>query len=412
MSRIVFSLGLVLCLALGTAWAQEPSEATPEGPSGGVGAARGRLSAGRPAPWQPLERPAPTQPTVRRPDRPTVRRPSREPPGQRLPTPPVRRPAGEAGPPYETLVCHLENTPAVDVANTLNELLGGLLAVGQLRSEVLVVPEPVTNSLLISGAPRDLEEATRLVRELDRRPASVRVEVLIVEVQQNGKPAARSPERSPGEDALGPAWEGWDFGQPPEGRNAVARLLGEPGGARPGESNRAVRQRLAALGDSGQLTIFSRPQITALDNQPAHIRVGRKMPIPRATATTREGARTTSVAYEQVGVIVGITPRISRGGRVTMEINVEKSGLGPAAPGGYPSVAAGDSDSANVAARSAGDRGSPTDGMPQTETITLQTTVNLADGESTVIGGLAVESQPRRSKLVIVVTPHIIPPTD
>ena len=46
--------------------------------------------------------------------------------------------------------------------------------------------------------------------------------------------------------------------------------------------------------------------------------------------------------------------------------------------------------------------------LPPIETTTLQTTVNVADGESTVIGGLTVESGPRHAKLLIVVTPHII----
>ena len=400
MSRVAFSLAFVLCIACSPAWAQDLPGTTPDQPGEDLGGADVRSGAAVPAARQPAEPPIRRQPTARRPGQPPVGRPGGQPAGPQPEPPPVRRPAGVAVPPYETLVCPLENAPATDVGSTLNNLLRSLGMLEQLRSEVVVVPEVISNSLVISATPEDLEKVTRLVRQLDRPRPSVRVEVLIAEVQQDGQPTAGSPERSSGDDGLGAAWEGWDFSQQPGGRNAVARFLDEPGGARPGASNTAVRQRLAALEDSGQLKIVSRPQITTLDNQPAFIHVGRKIPVTRASATTAAGARTTSMAYEEVGVIVGITPRISRGGRVAMEINVEKSGLGSTAPGGYPGVAAGASDPGNVPR------------PPQNESIRLQTTVNLADGESTVIGGLAVESQPRQSKLVIVVTPHVIPPKE
>jgi type II secretory pathway component GspD/PulD (secretin) len=193
----------------------------------------------------------------------------------------------------------------------------------------------------------------------------------------------------------------------------VAKLLEQLGGASPGGSETAVPRRIRALAGSGQLKILNRAEVTTLDSQPAYIHVGRRIPVTRSTATTAAGGRTMSVSYEDTGVIVGITPRISRGGRVAMEINVEKSGLGSAVPGGggyeqmpnpptarFPGGPPGPPDPGNVPR------------PPQNESIRLQTTVNLADGESTVIGGLAVESQPRQSKLVIMVTPHVIPPKD
>jgi general secretion pathway protein D len=299
------------------------------------------------------------------------------------------------------LVCPLENAPAQDVSSTLNNLLRSLGMLGQLRSEVVIVPDVITNSLVISATPEDLEKVTPLVRQLDRPQPSVRVEVLIAEVQQAGQPTAGPPKPPSGDDGLGAAWEGWDFGQQPGERNALARLRDEPGRAKSGDSNTAVRRRLAALAGSGQLRILNRAQVTTLDNQPAFIHVGRRIPVPRSTATTAAGARTMSMSYEDTGVIVGVTPRISRGGRVAMEINVEKSGLGSTARGGNPGGSPGGApDPGNVAR------------PPQNDSIRLQTTVNLADGESTVIGGLAVESQPRQSRLVIMVTPHVIPPKD
>lgn len=367
MSKVVFSLALVFCVAFGTVCAQDAFEAKPDQPSDDVARAKARLRVAKP----PMKEP--------------VRGSSRRQPGVRG----IQRPAPQEGPPHERLLCRLDNAPAMDVANTLNTLLRALRDVGQLRGEVVIVPDMITNSLLISATPKDLEEVSRLIGELDRRPPSVRVELLIAEVQQRGRPGTARPARSSAADPRGALWEGWE--RPPGRPKAAAVLLGESGGPERSKSDQGLRQRLRALQGSGQLKILSRPQITTLNNQPAMILVGQKIPVLRP-ARSKESTKAATLAYEKVGLTVGLTPRISPRGRVTMEIDVEKSELGSPAQ----SVMAGVLESGRALR------------LPRIETTTLQTTVNVADGESTVIGGLTVESGPRHSKLLIVLTPHII----
>ena len=66
-----------------------------------------------------------------------------------------------------------EAQQAVDVGLSPYELLD---------REVIVVPEIVSNSLLISATPRYYEEMIGVVRRLDEAPAQVIIQVLIVEV--------------------------------------------------------------------------------------------------------------------------------------------------------------------------------------------------------------------------------------
>ncbi len=374
MSRFLFTLALVLCAGFGAAWAQEGSRARSSQPGGSLAEARALSRVARPG----APGPARGRSAARQTPRPTPGQPAEQRPRLQL---------DPDAPPHKRLVFRLENAPASDVANTLSKLLDELRDVGQLPNAIILLPEPVTNSLVISAAPEDLEQIAELVGQLDQRPQSVRVELLIAEVQQKGKPRTLARKRSSGNAGRKTRW---GRGKQPARPSAAVKLPAEAGGPERSKSNQGVRRQLRALQGGGQLKILNRTQITTLDNQPAHIHIGQKIPVFR-TAGTKEGARTT-VAYEDVGLKVGIWPRISPNGRVTMEINVEKSELGPPSEG----VPAGVLPSGKVVR------------LPRIETTTLQTTVNVADGESTVIGGLTVESGPHRSKLIILVTPHIV----
>ncbi|HOM16167.1 MAG TPA: secretin N-terminal domain-containing protein, partial [Thermoguttaceae bacterium] len=96
----------------------------------------------------------------------------------------------------KSLVYRLRNAPASDVANALNEFLrserqvqqaapGLVSAFEQIEREVVVVPEIVSNSLIVSATPRFYDEIVRLIEDLDKRPPMVLIQVLIAEVTLN-----------------------------------------------------------------------------------------------------------------------------------------------------------------------------------------------------------------------------------
>jgi general secretion pathway protein D len=96
----------------------------------------------------------------------------------------------------QNAVYRLKNSPAIAVAAAVNEFLRSerqvqlaapqtLNLFEQIESEVVVVPEPVSNTLIISATPRFYEEILQLVEQLDAQPAQVVIQVLIGEVMLN-----------------------------------------------------------------------------------------------------------------------------------------------------------------------------------------------------------------------------------
>jgi type IV pilus assembly protein PilQ len=156
--------------------------------------------------------------------------------------------------------------------------------------------------------------------------------------------------------------------------------------------------------------IQAEPTITTLDNRPAEILVGDRVPI-RVIDVSAQGGGTTNVPratvrFEQTGITLRVTPHVTANRQILMEVHAERSNVRPA----------------------------PVDiGFTfQTQQADNQILVN--DGETAVIGGLTVtevtetksgipflvdlpivgklfgfssQSENRRD-LLILITPHII----
>ncbi len=181
-------------------------------------------------------------------------------------------------------------------------------------------------------------------------------------------------------------------------------------------SNESVSVLIRALQESQRLEVLGRPQIMTLDNQPAFIQIGKR--VPRITGTqVNQIGQANSIELVNVGLILGVTPRISPEGMVVMEIDAEKSDVGPEAEGIPVSI------SGNTVIRS-----------PAFNTTMAQTTVSARDGETIVLGGLITRStgkvqrkvpyladvpvlgnlfkyhntQNKRTELLIILTPHVV----
>ncbi len=95
-----------------------------------------------------------------------------------------------------------------------------------------------------------------------------------------------------------------------------------------------------------------------------------------------------------VGLILGVTPRINvKEGIVVLQVDAEESQMGPEKEGVALSAA---SDKAVRSARII-------------DAITVQTTVMIPDGKTIILGSVARQGKTEK-ELVIILTPHIIPP--
>ncbi len=384
----------------------------------------------------------------------------------------------------KSTVYQLKNSPAVDVALAINEFLRSKRVVEnaspgsnnpfeQLEKEVVVVPEPVQNKLILSATPRYYDEISRLIEQLDEQPPQVMIQVLIAEITlgdtdefgaevglQNSVLFDRSllgtlltrtntvTTSTPAGVVTSTAQEivaasntpGFNFNSnDPLGNSGSSKALSSSGqvgsqgisnfsvgrtnedlgfgGLVLSASSENVSFLLRALQDSRRLEVLSRPQVLTLDNQQAFIQVGQRVPRIVSSIINQNGAQN-NVALENVGLIIGVTPRISPEGNVVMEIDAEKSKLGPESEGIPVSISASGS-----VIRS-----------PRVDTITAQATVSAADGETIILGGLIARStrtehrqvpwlgdipvlkylfsydfnQLQRTELVIIMTPHVV----
>ena len=95
----------------------------------------------------------------------------------------------------KSTVIQLKNAPAVDVASAINQFLLNRRQIEQaapgqsnpfqeIEREVVVVPEPVANKLILAATPRFYDEIKALIDKLDEQP-QVMIQVLIAEVSLN-----------------------------------------------------------------------------------------------------------------------------------------------------------------------------------------------------------------------------------
>lgn len=384
----------------------------------------------------------------------------------------------------KSTVIQLKNAPAIEVASAINQFLfsrrqieqstpGAVNPFQEIEREVVVVPEPVANKLILAATPRYFEEIMRLIEKLDEQPPQVMIQVLIAEVALNsitefgiemGVQSSVLFDRSllgdlvtttnstqtstPGgvttvtEELIRAASNvpGFLFNNiNPLGNSGSATALGSAGvvggqgisnfavgrgneqlgfgGLVLSASSRNVSVLLRALNECRHVRILSRPQVRTLDNQPAFIQVGQR--VPRITGSTiNEVGQTNNVELENVGLILGVTPRVSPDNTVVMEIDAEKSSLG-SEQDGIPVAVSVD----GTVIRS-----------PRIDTTTAQATVSAANGETIILGGLIAEDragvhrrvpiiqdipvlkhlfkfdsdQWARSELLIILTPHVI----
>lgn len=244
-----------------------------------------------------------------------------------------------------------------NVASTqqlLNQGTTQIASVAQIAdSQVFVVAETDTNTLLISATPDYLEQALQLIERLDRRPPLVSVQIMVAEVQlddsfelgaewgiQDGLLFDRgsatggtlsSPVFNLGapltssavgltQNVAGQALSSFGVGR----SNASGQ-----GGLVLSASSEAVGVLVRALQTANRLQILNRPNITTLDNREATALVGQLVPrvtdISQATVGVPQQIVTEDV---QVGLNITVLPRVNEDGLILLRARVENSSVG------------------------------------------------------------------------------------
>ncbi len=289
------------------------------------------------------------------------------------------------------------------------------------EGEINIVVDETTNSLVIRAFARDYKSILETIKKLDIYPKQVLIEVFAAEITLSdsvkygiewGKFVTHANPQ-PGQNTQGvvlssqPPLDPFAAALPQVGfRYAIVELGGRLSAA----------INLAAAED--RLKVISSPHIIASNNKEAKIQVGSSQPIltntystPGITSTTGAGTVEGTIEYKDIGIILIVTPRISDGGLVSLEISVEKSTVNQS------SIPLGNLQNVPVFGKK-----------------TAKTIVSVLEGQTIVIGGLIEESKEKISKgvpflsripvlgglfgtqeydktkteLIILMTPHIV----
>jgi general secretion pathway protein D len=235
---------------------------------------------------------------------------------------------------------------------------GAASATSELTGKVFVVADTDTNSLLVTTAVKYETKVREIIGELDRPVPQVLIKVLIAEVTHD-----RSDDLGLDYSVLNvrPNGNGTTLSQ--NLGNAAAAVTSGGLSVAVVESN--VTATLHALAQADKLDVLSRPYILTSDNQEATITVGDEVPFITDTRITDTGQTINTLQYQDIGIILDVTPHINPDGLVILDVSPEISQLtGQTVP-----------ISAGVAA-------------PVFAKRSAQSRVGIADGQTIVIGGL------------------------
>jgi general secretion pathway protein D len=203
------------------------------------------------------------------------------------------------------------NSPAASLSQSAAH------AAGELSGQVSIVAESDTNSLIISTAAKYMDRVKAVIDELDRPVPQVLIKVLIAEVSHDnsedlGVDFSVLNQRASGNGEKA----GTNFDAPAVTGGLVVSFL---------EKN--VSMTLRALATAGKLDVLSRPYILASDNQLASITVGQEVPFITDTRTTDLGQTINTIQYQDIGIILNVTPHINNEGLVILDVAPEISQL-------------------------------------------------------------------------------------
>ena len=240
-----------------------------------------------------------------------------------------------------------------------------VLAEGQVR----FIADEVTNAVIVTTFPRSWSEIENTIKQLDRMPRQVLIEVLVAEITltddtrlgidwavRQGRFNFTNTNTGPPALPTTPTPDG-GFMTLPAGVAGPARLIG-PIGQGLSAFTFSTDQFIAmlnALASENKVNIVSNPHILTSENKKAIINVSTSVPIVTSQTTGQVAAATTTptttttnttttaglnqtVEYRDAGVILTVTPRIGEQGTVALDVKQEANQIGsPVPPTNSPS---------------------------------------------------------------------------
>ncbi len=244
----------------------------------------------------------------------------------------------------------LKNAKAEDVANTLGQLtsqqpsgirvvpgarqpgtpgaVGIPASIGQIgEAQVKIIGDEGTNSIIVMAPSEVQTEVENLILELDRRKAQVLIEALVVQVSATRNfNLGVELQKSWGSQTEYHGTAGTGFGlstvDPDTGARTVAIGEGLTGTLLKNDEIRLILRALL-VENNGQ--IISRPRLLVNDNKEATFKSLDEQPYTQLNAVTTNTTSTTLGGYAEAGTTLTITPHISEGNYLTLDMSLDIS---------------------------------------------------------------------------------------
>ena len=255
--------------------------------------------------------------------------------------------------PYK--VYPLENQSPDHLSEVLKPLIeesildkeGKVESVRQKQEEqITIVPDPNTFSLIVYASKKNQEWISNLIEQLDKRRPQVLMDVTLVEIGEvdafdyDLQLVSKFPRFEPGGQMdkfpalLAPEGSGF----PADRVTELSSILGDGLAGQGFYADTHIQALLSLMQKKGYGRVLAKPKILVNDNELGHIDTTNTIYVSRssqAVTTTGESTLSTSFTFDEFpsGIELDITPHISKGNLLRLEIKMTRSSQ-PAPEGG------------------------------------------------------------------------------
>lgn len=278
---------------------------------------------------------------------------------------------------------------------------GKIVNVRDLTGQVTAIPDTNTNSIIVVTTPENAELIRNIVDQLDKIPEQVMIETVIVEATLDSTTKLGIEWKFAQDKAFGNTGTtgsvNTDFGQ---------QTSPLPQGFRYTLTGGNFTAFMNAFQNDTRFQVLSTPRIFTSNNVQAEINISQSVPYVLNSRQDVNGNFTFNYAFQDVGIVLTVTPRITSNGYVTMAVTQTANDLQ-----GYT-----DFNAPIINQRQADTTVSVRDG----ETIVLggiiRSTVNATTKKVPLLGDLPVlgnlfkstSRQKQKTELLVFLTPRIV----
>jgi type II secretory pathway component GspD/PulD (secretin) len=283
--------------------------------------------------------------------------------------------------PYE--IYSLENQKPEDLGAVLEKLIQETVrdkegkvetTIKRLEEDIVIVPDENTFSLIVYASRKNQEWIGSLIETLDRRRPQVLIDVTLVRVESTDEfdldiqLASKLPEMVAGGemDVVGQVTKPFLDGTVKEAFSNPGNLDVQFQGF---YSDRHIQALLTALQQKRYGRVLSKPKILVNDGQPGTIQTTETTSVPITTVIVPDqGSQQTATDFRAyaAGLTLTITPNISEGDLLLLEVELVRSDFGRRASDEIP---------------------------PDTRETNINTIVTVPDGKTIILGGLITLDQ-------------------